>query len=69
MTAIRRSLKPDGRVVILEYRKEDDYTPVEEPHKMNLLDVRREVESMGFETDRVLRILPTQHFLIFRKQR
>src|SRR4029453_17298548 len=53
MAAIRRALKPNGRVVVLEYRKEDAYTPLEEPHKMTLNDVRSEIESMGFETEQV----------------
>jgi ubiquinone/menaquinone biosynthesis C-methylase UbiE len=68
MAAVRRSLKPDGRVVVLEYRKEDAYTPIEEPHKMNLRDVRAEIESMGFETEQVIQTLPIQHLLIFRKR-
>jgi precorrin-6B methylase 2 len=68
MAAVRRSLKPNGRVVVLEYRKENAYTPLEEPHKMNLQDVRAEIESMGFETEQVLRTLPIQHLLIFRKR-
>ena len=49
MAAIRRSLKPNGRAVVLEYRKEDAYTPMEETHKMTLKDMRTEIESMGFE--------------------
>jgi hypothetical protein len=35
---------------------------------MNLQDVRAEIESMGFETEQVLRTLPIQHLLIFRKR-
>ena len=68
MNAIRRSLKSGGRVVVLEYRKEDLYSPVEELHKMTLRDLRSEIESFGFETERVLDVLPIQHFLIFRKR-
>ena len=68
MGAIRRSLKPDGRVVVLEYRKEDAYTPVEGLHKMSLQEVRSEMESMGFETEQVLQSLPRQHFLIFSRR-
>jgi ubiquinone/menaquinone biosynthesis C-methylase UbiE len=68
MAAIRRSLKANGRAVVLEYRREDAYTPMEELHKMTLKDMRTEIESMGFETEQVLPILPMQHFLIFRKQ-
>jgi ubiquinone/menaquinone biosynthesis C-methylase UbiE len=65
MAAIRKSLKPQGRVVVLEYRKEDAYTPIEPLHKMTLQEIRQEIESMGFETQQVLDILPRQHFVIF----
>lgn len=68
MAAIHRSLKTNGRAVVLEYRKEDAYTPMEETHKMTLKDVRAEIESMGFETEQILRILPMQHLLIFTKR-
>lgn len=68
MAAIRRSLKPDGRVAVLEYRKEDNYSPVEGLHKMSLRELRSEMESMGFETEQVLRLLPRQHLLIFRSR-
>jgi len=68
MAAVRRSLKPDGRVAVLEYRKEDTYSPVEGLHKMSLREVRSEMESMGFETEQVLRLLPRQHLLIFRSR-
>jgi putative heme-binding domain-containing protein len=68
MNAIRRSLKPHGRVVVLEYRKEKSYSPVEALHKMTLHDMRSEIESAGFETEQVLDTLPIQHFLIFRKR-
>jgi len=67
MAAIRRSLKPGGRVAVLEYRKEDAYTPIEELHKMTLEDVRSEIESMALETEQVLQILPIQHLVIFTK--
>lgn len=68
MAAICRSLKPHGRVAVLEYRKEDTYSPVEGLHKMSLRELRSEMESMGFETEQVLRLLPRQHLLIFRSR-
>jgi putative heme-binding domain-containing protein len=68
MAAIRRSLKPRGRVAVLEYRKEDNYSPVEGLHQMSLRELRSEWESMGFETEQVLRLLPRQHLVIFRSR-
>ncbi len=66
LRAIRRSLKPDGRVVLLEYRKEDPAIPIRPEHKMSVAEVRMELEPEGFRFDRSLEVLPRQHILIFR---
>jgi tRNA A58 N-methylase Trm61 len=63
---IRESLKPDGRLVLLEYRKEDPKVPIRPEHKMSVSEVKAEVEPEGFKLDKVLEILPRQHILIFR---
>ena len=67
LASIRRSLKPSGLLVLLEYRKEDRDLPIREEHKMSIKDARAEVEAEGFAFDRVIRSLPRQHILIFRK--
>jgi ubiquinone/menaquinone biosynthesis C-methylase UbiE/mono/diheme cytochrome c family protein len=65
MEAIRRSLKPGGRLVIVEYAKEKKLAPASSRHKMSFDEIRSEIEPMGFELDRILDFLPTQHGLIF----
>lgn len=67
LRAIRASLKPGGRLVLLEYRKEDPSVPIREDHKMSVAGVRAELEPEGFHFERVLPDLPWQHILIFRK--
>ncbi len=67
MAAVRRSLKPGGRVVLLEYALESAYTSVPGLHKMRLEDIRSEIEPMGFALDRMLHLIPKQHCLIFVK--
>ena len=64
---MRESLKPDGRLVLLEYRKEDPNVPIRPEHKMSVAEVRAEVEPEGFRFDKTLETLPRQHILIFRK--
>jgi predicted methyltransferase len=64
---MRAALKPDGRLVLLEFRKEDPKVPIRIDHKMSVQDVRAEVEPEGFHLDRVLPDLPWQHILIFLK--
>jgi SAM-dependent methyltransferase len=64
---IRASLEPGGRLVLLEFRKEDPTVPIREEHKMSVEQVRTELEAERFRFDRVLNDLPWQHILIFRK--
>jgi len=68
MAAVRRSLKPGGRVFILEFAKESRLAPASTLHKMSLDEMRREIEPLGFELDQMLDFLPMQHGLIFRKR-
>lgn len=64
---IRESLKADGRLVLLEYRKEDPKIPIRPEHKMSVAEVKAEVEPEGYKLDKVLETLPRQHILIFRQ--
>jgi ubiquinone/menaquinone biosynthesis C-methylase UbiE len=67
LRGIRASLKPGGRLVLLEYRKEDPNVPIRPEHKMSVAEVKKEIEPEGFRQDKVLEVLPRQHILIFRK--
>jgi len=64
---MRDSLKPDGRLVLLEYRAEDPKVPIRPEHKMTVAQAKLEVEAEGYRLDKVLETLPRQHILIFRK--
>ena len=65
MRQIRRALKPNGRVVLVEFRKEDPNVPIQPLHKMSVQDVRSELEPLGFKFQQALEFLPWQHILIF----
>ena len=65
---IRQSLTPDGRLVLLEYRKEDPDVPIRPEHKMSIAGVKAEVEPEGFRLEQTLSVLPRQHILIFKKK-
>ncbi len=62
---IRDALKPNGRLVLLEYRKEDPTVPIKPEHKMSVADAKMEVEAEGFTLSKVDEALPRQHILIF----
>ena len=64
---IRASLAPEGRMVLLEYRKEDPQVPILPAHKMSVAEVKAEIEPEGFRLEKTLENLPRQHILIFRK--
>jgi ubiquinone/menaquinone biosynthesis C-methylase UbiE len=63
---LRESFKPAGRLVLLEYRKEDPRIPILEVHKMSVAEVRVELEAEGFVIDKVVETLPWQHIIILR---
>jgi SAM-dependent methyltransferase len=62
---LRESLKPGGRLVLLEYRKEDPTVPIKPEHKMSVAEAKMEVEAEGFTLSKVDETLPWQHILIF----
>ncbi len=64
---MREALKPDGRLVLLEYRKEDPTIPIRFEHKMTVAEAKMEVEAEGFRMSKVDEVLPRQHILIFTK--
>ncbi|HYL38491.1 MAG TPA: methyltransferase domain-containing protein [Bryobacteraceae bacterium] len=66
---IREALKADGRLVLLEYRKEDPKVPIRPEHKMSVPEVKAEVEPEGFQLDQVIEVLPRQHIIIFRPRK
>jgi SAM-dependent methyltransferase len=63
--AVRRSLNPAGRLVIVEYAKEKRAAPASPLHKMSFDEIRTEIEPLGFELEQILDFLPMQHALIF----
>ena len=62
---LREALKPGGRLVLLEYRKEDPAIPIRPEHKMSVAEAKLEVEHEGFTLSTVDEALPRQHILIF----
>jgi ubiquinone/menaquinone biosynthesis C-methylase UbiE len=63
--AIKRILKPDGRLVIIEFAEGHPFGPQDRAERMTIVQIRSEIEPAGFELDRVLELLPIQHGLIF----
>ena len=66
-TSILESLKPGGKLVLIEYRMEDPSVPIKLLHKMTEKQAISEMKTAGFKWEKTLTMLPQQHFMIFRK--
>jgi ubiquinone/menaquinone biosynthesis C-methylase UbiE len=67
LRGMRAALKPTGRLVLLEYKKEDPSIPIRLEHKMTVAEAKLEVEAEGFRLARVGTELPRQHILVFTR--
>lgn len=68
IAALCDALKPGGRIIFVEYRKEDPAVPIKPSHKMTESQVRKEMEPHPLtwvSTDSTS--LPWQHVIVFRK--
>lgn len=71
LSEIAKSLKPGGRVVFVEYRKEDPKVPIKLVHKMTEAQVKREASApeLKLKWKETLQELPQQHMVVFEKER
>ena len=67
MKGIVDSLKPGGRVILIEYRGEDPSVPIRPLHKMTEEQVVREMSVFDLHWDDTLDFLPWQHMFVFSK--
>lgn len=63
---LKGAFRPGGRLVLLEFRKEDPRIPILEVHKMSVAEVKAELEAEGFALERVIDVLPWQHIIVLR---
>jgi cyclopropane fatty-acyl-phospholipid synthase-like methyltransferase len=66
---LREALKPDGRLVLIEFRKEDPRVPIREEHKMSVEQVRQELSADGYTIEKVIDTLPWQHIIVLMAAR
>lgn len=67
LAAIRASLKPKGRVALVEFRTEDPEVPIKPLHKMTKAQCLKEFEANGFKLVDQFDGLPWQHLLLFAR--
>ena len=66
--AVKQSLKPGGRLVIVEFAEDHPFGPLDKAERMTEEQLRAEIEPAGFDLDRVLDIVPIEHCLVFTKR-
>jgi ubiquinone/menaquinone biosynthesis C-methylase UbiE len=62
-----KALKPGGRLVLVEYRREDPSVPIKLLHKMSEAQVRKEMSVQPLRWEKTSEVLPRQHIFIFQK--
>jgi SAM-dependent methyltransferase len=67
LRAVRRSLKPAGRVVLVEFRLEDPEVPIKLLHKMSKRQIMKELPPNGFRLVEEFDKLPWQHVMFFER--
>lgn len=67
ITAMVKAMKIGGRLVFVEYRKEDPRVPIKEVHKMSAAQVKKEMGLFPLKFVENNPILPRQHILIFER--
>lgn len=66
--AIRKALKPKGKIVLVEYKAEDRSVPIRELHKMSVKQAAKEMAAGGFKLISKNSSFPMQHVLVFEMQ-
>ena len=66
--SMRSALKPGGKLVLVEFRSEDQTVPIKTIHKMSEAQAIKELRAAGFTFDKNIDNLPWQHCMVFIKQ-
>jgi ubiquinone/menaquinone biosynthesis C-methylase UbiE len=67
LKVIRKSLKPDGRIALAEFRGEDPKVPIKPEHKMTKKQILKEFSANGLKLTGQFDKLPWQHLMYFSR--
>lgn len=68
IASVKKALRPNGRLYLIEYRGEDASVPIKELHKMTEAQAVKEMKAAGMKLERNIGNLPWQHCMVFVKQ-
>lgn len=66
LASMKKSLRPGGQIVLVEFRAEDDAVPIKPEHKMSKEQINKELSANGWELSRSFDDLPWQHMMWFK---
>ncbi len=67
LSAIRKALKPTGRIALVEFRAEDPTVLIRPEHKMSKVQILKEYKENGFRVASEYDKLPWQHLMFMEK--
>jgi SAM-dependent methyltransferase len=67
MASIKKAMRADAKLYLIEYRGEDPNVPIKELHKMTEAQAVKEMKALGLELEENTDNLPWQHCLVFVK--
>jgi ubiquinone/menaquinone biosynthesis C-methylase UbiE len=67
LAAMRKALKPQGRIALVEFRLEDPAVPIKLLHKMSKKQIMKEFPANGFKLVEEFDQLPWQHLMFFSR--
>lgn len=67
LAAMRKSLKPGGRIALAEFRLEDPNVPIKLLHKMSKEQILKEFSANGLKVVEQFDDLPWQHLMFFER--
>jgi SAM-dependent methyltransferase len=65
--SIKKALRKDGKIYLIEYRGEDATVPIKSVHKMTESQAVKELKAAGFKLEKNIINLPWQHCMVFVK--
>lgn len=69
LQSIKKALKSDGKLFLIEYRGEDVSVPIKKLHKMTEKQAVKELQFTGFKLESNIDNLPWQHCMVFVKSK
>jgi len=67
MASIKKAMRADARLYLIEYRGEDPNVPIKKLHKMTEAQAVKEMKVIGLELEENIVNLPWQHCMVFVK--